>query len=157
LDEEGVESVTKWTAKRGINVFDKKFVFIPINENVHWSLCVVVNPGHINEDAEDGPMACLLFLDSLKAHSKKKISKQVRKWLNSEWWRIRGDGDVGQTTLFNSKTAFPLLTPTSESLLFLSSFYNAVFRANSNQPFHQSLTRTTAGIVVSLCVAMLLL
>jgi Ulp1 family protease len=34
----------------------KKYIFIPINQRLHWSLCVVVNPGAIlNEVEEYGP------------------------------------------------------------------------------------------------------
>ena len=28
-------------------MFDKKFIFVPVNSDLHWSLCVVVNPGQI--------------------------------------------------------------------------------------------------------------
>ena len=31
----------------GIDIFKKKFVFVPINKDLHWSLCVIVNPGEI--------------------------------------------------------------------------------------------------------------
>lgn len=94
LDEEGASGVEKWTERKGINVFDKKFVFIPINENLHWSLCVVVNPGSIGKTGNDDPMTCLLFLDSLKAHRKQKVAKKVREWLNSEWQRIQQAADT---------------------------------------------------------------
>jgi Ulp1 family protease len=52
-----------WTKsrKKTIYVFEKKFLFIPINDDLHWSLCVVVNPGVVvrkspktkRKDAED--------------------------------------------------------------------------------------------------------
>jgi hypothetical protein len=29
--------------------FEKKFIFIPINKTLHWSQCVVINPGAIIE------------------------------------------------------------------------------------------------------------
>lgn len=32
---------------RKIPVFEKKFIFVPVNGDLHWSLCVVVNPGLI--------------------------------------------------------------------------------------------------------------
>ena len=47
LQKDGVEGVKKWTAKKGIDIFEKSFIFLPINENHHWSLCVIVNPGEI--------------------------------------------------------------------------------------------------------------
>ena len=41
------EYIMIWTVNKKINVFEKKLIFIPINANLHWSLCVVVNPGLI--------------------------------------------------------------------------------------------------------------
>ena len=45
LKSGGIDSVKSWTIKKGLNVFSKTFLFIPINQSLHWSLCVVVNPG----------------------------------------------------------------------------------------------------------------
>ena len=55
LKDEGLEAVSKWTENKNINVFEKKLVFIPVNADLHWSLCVVVNPGLIanNLDRSD--------------------------------------------------------------------------------------------------------
>ena len=41
--------------EKNINVFEKKLVFIPVNADFHFSLCVVVNPGLIanNLDRSD--------------------------------------------------------------------------------------------------------
>ena len=47
LLKDGTASVISWTAKKKINVFKKRIVFLPINASLHWSLCVVVNPGLI--------------------------------------------------------------------------------------------------------------
>ena len=98
LVKEGVEGVKTWTEKKNINIFEKRLIFIPINENLHWTLCVVVNPGAIisssfNDDAKnpgDLPLPCMIFFDSLTdAHSKSRIQLIVLKWLNSEWKRIK--------------------------------------------------------------------
>jgi len=86
LREDGPKAVSSWTAKKNINVFKKRLVFLPINESLHWSLCVIVNPGSINCNGND--LSCILFLDSLKAHRKGRISKYVRDWLNYEWKRL---------------------------------------------------------------------
>jgi len=57
LKDEGPEAVSSWTAKKNINIFKKKFVFIPVNADLHWSLCVVVNAGLIANwyDSENVP------------------------------------------------------------------------------------------------------
>jgi Ulp1 family protease len=48
LDKKGTKEVASWTRneKKIIDIFEKKFIFVPVNGKKHWSLCVVVNPGH---------------------------------------------------------------------------------------------------------------
>jgi hypothetical protein len=118
LEKNDADSVTRWTEKRGVDIFTKKFIFIPINKSFHWSLCVVINPGAIikhkkllsndsdkNDDnipSSDDPFPCLLHFDSLLAHSASAVSGRVRKWLNSEWRRLRSH-HLDQAP-FNSKS-----------------------------------------------------
>ena len=91
LREDGPDAVKKWNAK--IDIFAKKFIFISINESLHWSLCVVVNPGAIlnnlkelNEAPADEELyPCILFFDSLKVHQKQVVARNIRNWLNWEW------------------------------------------------------------------------
>ena len=47
LRSEGAKAVQSWTANKNINVFKKRLIFVPVNADLHWSLCVVVNPGLI--------------------------------------------------------------------------------------------------------------
>ena len=47
LKNEGTQAVSSWTANKNINVFKKRLIFVPVNADLHWSLCVVVNPGLI--------------------------------------------------------------------------------------------------------------
>jgi Ulp1 family protease len=94
LSETSVEEVMKWTVNKNINVFDKKFIFIPVNQTLHWSLTVIVNPGSILKDGNyqdkpDSSMPCILFFDSLKAHKKNFVAKKLHQWLNSEWKRLK--------------------------------------------------------------------
>ncbi|KAF8826238.1 hypothetical protein HHX47_DHR5000213 [Lentinula edodes] len=39
----GYENVRRWTSK--FDIFEKKFVIVPINENQHWCLAIVYQPG----------------------------------------------------------------------------------------------------------------
>lgn len=112
LSTEGPGAVRSWTARKKINIFEKRLIFVPINKDLHWSLCVVVNPGSIlltadrsigknnnnnnNDDKIDqkprytssDPLPCLIFLDSLRMHNKRKVAKHLHLWLNAEWDRI---------------------------------------------------------------------
>ena len=47
LKRKGVDAVSSWTKNKNINVFTKQLIFVPVNADLHWSLCVVVNPGLI--------------------------------------------------------------------------------------------------------------
>merc|ERR1711862_652505 len=98
LQKKGPSGVSRWTSKKNINIFTKTFIFIPINESLHWSLCVVCNPGRIetavkyyeSNDREknkmkDEVMPCIIFMDSLKAHRKLRVASNVYKWLNFKW------------------------------------------------------------------------
>ena len=74
----------KWT--KHINLFKKRIIFIPIQEGIHWSLCVVINPGKIKNNANSNPedeISYILLLDSLKLHGKLNILKNIRRWLNN--------------------------------------------------------------------------
>ncbi|KND03823.1 hypothetical protein, variant [Spizellomyces punctatus DAOM BR117] len=42
-DRSGYDRVKKWTSK--IDIFKKRYIFIPINENMHWYLALIYNPG----------------------------------------------------------------------------------------------------------------
>lgn len=75
---------------------------VAVNRGLHWSLCVVVNPGHIAEHVvlqnnkgegwqKDKPFPCILMLDSLDMHKKRTIARTIRLWLNSEWARLHPD------------------------------------------------------------------
>jgi Ulp1 family protease len=102
LRKNSPEDIAKWTKNKGINVFEKQLVFIPVNQTLHWSLCVIVNPGSIANchNAVDSDESALwpgiFFFDSLKAHRMGQVTKDVRKWLNTECKRLY---DTDQSTL----------------------------------------------------------
>ncbi|KAG0377638.1 hypothetical protein BGX24_005741 [Mortierella sp. AD032] len=43
-------SIKSWTAK--VDIFSKKYIIVPIHENLHWYLVVIVNPGLLLQMAE---------------------------------------------------------------------------------------------------------
>ncbi|ETK72922.1 hypothetical protein L915_20074 [Phytophthora nicotianae] len=142
--DERFARVARWTQKE-TNLFDNRFLFIPINDSFHWSVAVFCNPGSaiikkhrkvrrrrrmitarssdtrevvdlvdggdqherpleaasndgdsVEEEIEEEEVLscqedrlayppCLLFLDSLRCHRKKKFTKMLRDYLECEW------------------------------------------------------------------------
>lgn len=65
---------------RGVDIFQKAYVLIPIHEQVHWSLVIICIP---DKEDESGPI--ILHLDSLGLHSSSLVFKNIRRFLNEEW------------------------------------------------------------------------
>ncbi len=87
---QGFNSVRKWT--KDINIFKKKYLFVPVNLDHHWSLVVVCNPGSICNpssivDDDDREISAFVFMDSLKCHPLKQICQILRKYLEKQWER----------------------------------------------------------------------
>lgn len=82
------ERVKKWTRK--VNVFEKDFVFIPVNQSFHWSLIIICHPGHMWEvptainGSSDGD-ACILHLDSMEGCHRGVVDAHIRNYLFQEW------------------------------------------------------------------------
>ena len=118
LRDEGTDSVQSWTEKKNINIFKKKLVFIPINESSHWSLCVLVNPGNV-EDSCTNPKkeySCMLFMDSLRMHDSNDIKKNIYRWLNNEWNRLKSGNTSSQASSSDEpnvfyRKSFPCISP----------------------------------------------
>ena len=144
---EGVKEVSSWTAKKNINVFEKKLIFIPINKTLHWSLCVVVNPGAIitsasasvddgdDNDWKDQPLPCILFFDSLNMHRKTRVHRDVSKWLNAEWQRMKGSDQRGPFHKKSWKIYDPQGTPGIELYDFVDFCVSSSYPNTASQLF----------------------
>ena len=79
--------VKNWT--KGVDIFTKSFLMIPVHSNLHWSLVIVCYP---NGTDERQPM--MLHLDSMTqhgGHNSEVVSKTVRRYLSKEWKTQKGD------------------------------------------------------------------
>ncbi|XAR48496.1 Ulp1 peptidase [Bertholletia excelsa] len=87
------QRVRKWTRK--VNLFEKDYVFIPVNFNYHWSLIVICHPGEVdkfpgkmaNEDLKKSQkVPCILHMDSIKGNHtglKDLVQSQLPQQQNS--------------------------------------------------------------------------
>jgi len=65
---------------KGVNIFHKAYILLPIHETVHWSLVIICIP---DKEDESGPI--LLHLDSLGLHSSRLIFENIKSFLREEW------------------------------------------------------------------------
>ena len=95
--------VTKsWTKK--FDMFSKDFLFIPIHDQLHWSLIIVCHPGaqikmptcNVKE-IKKHEEAFMIHLDSLRppgGHGSDKIAKLIKRYLQNEWTaKLKQEGD----------------------------------------------------------------
>lgn len=129
LKKDGWQKVKHWTRIRDRDpktgkvrftnpIFDQNLIFITINEGKHWSQCVVVNPGCIEnsfiEDEEkkaELELSCLIFMDSLGLHNPDEIWENIVSWLNG-LWRCKNNGSIKNP--FSDRNKFPVILPKGE-------------------------------------------
>ncbi|XP_019421769.1 PREDICTED: ubiquitin-like-specific protease 1D isoform X2 [Lupinus angustifolius] len=64
---------------KGVNIFQKPYILIPIHEDLHWSLIIICIP---DKEDESGPI--ILHLDSLGLHSSKSVFNNIKSYLLDE-------------------------------------------------------------------------
>uniref|UniRef100_A0A7N0TW01 Ubiquitin-like protease family profile domain-containing protein n=1 Tax=Kalanchoe fedtschenkoi TaxID=63787 RepID=A0A7N0TW01_KALFE len=67
--KEAFERVRKWT--RDVDLFEKDYIFIPVNFSLHWSLIIICHPGELTNIKDDrmdksSKVTCILHMDSLR-------------------------------------------------------------------------------------------
>jgi len=118
----GVLQVQFYT--RRIDIFEKRLILIPIGKDDHWTLCAVVNPGHVNSKKKgNNPCPCMIYFDSM-GNQDESVHQQIIMWLNSQWELERKDS----TKPFNTKT-FPIYYPKSKicCIFALCFTYHVIF------------------------------
>ncbi|CAL5056092.1 unnamed protein product [Urochloa decumbens] len=68
---------------KGVNIFHRPYIILPIHGMAHWSLVIICMPGI------SGPI--ILHLDSLGMHRSTKILKTVGGYLVKEWQELKKD------------------------------------------------------------------
>ncbi|XP_009415107.2 probable ubiquitin-like-specific protease 2B isoform X2 [Musa acuminata AAA Group] len=78
--------VRRWTQK--VNIFDKEYIFIPVNFSLHWSLLVICHPGEVanleDNEIESDKVPCILHMDSIKGcHN--GLKNIIQSYIWEEW------------------------------------------------------------------------
>uniref|UniRef100_A0A6N2MIM7 Ubiquitin-like protease family profile domain-containing protein n=1 Tax=Salix viminalis TaxID=40686 RepID=A0A6N2MIM7_SALVM len=85
------QRVCKWTRK--LNIFEKDYIFIPVNYSLHWSLIVICHPD--DESGNSLKVPCILHMDSIRG-SHKGLKNLIQSYLYEEW-RERHNETVDDT------------------------------------------------------------
>ncbi|KAL5705402.1 Ulp1 peptidase [Ranunculus cassubicifolius] len=137
--------VRKWTRK--VNLFEKDYVFIPVNFNLHWSLIVICHPGEVPtfEDEEVDialKVPCILHMDSIKG-SHKGLKDLVQSYLWEEWKERHPDHEPSDdlSSKFSNLRFVPLELPQQENSFDCGLFllhYVEQFLEDAPNHFHPS-------------------
>jgi len=83
---DGYDRVKKWTKK--VNIFEKDFIVVPVNEKLHWYLCIICYANRENKEPDDAfKKSCILIFDSLPNanDTRSETCKNLRAYLTKEW------------------------------------------------------------------------
>ncbi|XP_071723173.1 LOW QUALITY PROTEIN: ubiquitin-like-specific protease 1D [Rutidosis leptorrhynchoides] len=85
-DKDGIfDKFRRWW--KGVDLFQKAYVLIPIHDALHWSLVIICVR---DKEEEDGPI--ILHLDSLGFHCSRSIFKDIKSFLRNEWDHLKQAG-----------------------------------------------------------------
>lgn len=109
--------VRKWTRK--INIFEKDYIFIPVNFSLHWSLLVICHPGEVgilkDGEVKDSPIVpCILHMDSLKGNHS-GLKDIIQSYLLEEWKERHPEATEDYTSEFSNLRFVPLELPQQEN------------------------------------------
>ncbi|XP_077216860.1 putative ubiquitin-like-specific protease 2B isoform X2 [Tasmannia lanceolata] len=112
------QRVRKWTRK--VNIFEKDYIFVPVNFNLHWSLIVICHPGEVAlfEDHEIDKalkVPCILHMDSIKGNHQ-GLKNLVQSYLWEEWKERHEESSKDFQLKFSNLRFVPLELPQQENL-----------------------------------------
>ncbi len=146
----GMWNASQWMSRRkSCDIFQRHEVYLPVNLNRHWPLCVLMNPSKAREFAtanvkdDSCEIPIMLHFDSLHHHNSSVVGNNVRRFLNFNWKQFHK-----RDNFIFSQTNYPIICPVGKILhvvlLYLISFlclmviisllYNFfAIRSNSNK------------------------
>ncbi|XVE49475.1 hypothetical protein DITRI_Ditri01bG0085200 [Diplodiscus trichospermus] len=111
------QRVHKWTRK--VDIFEKDYVFVPVNYSLHWSLIVICHPGEVTTFKDDPTenllkVPCILHMDSIRG-SHRGLKDLFRRYLFEEWkQRHKDTADDVPSKIFHLQFV-PLELPQQEN------------------------------------------
>ncbi|XP_042434075.1 probable ubiquitin-like-specific protease 2B isoform X2 [Zingiber officinale] len=135
--------VRKWTRK--VNIFEKDYIFIPVNFNLHWSLLIICHPGEVGnlkgDEVDSCKVPCILHMDSIKG-SHNGLKNIIQSYMWEEWKERHTEASDDDSSKFLNLRFVSLEVPQQENSfdcgLFLLHYVELFLQeAPSNfDPFH---------------------
>ncbi|CAA7037749.1 unnamed protein product [Microthlaspi erraticum] len=147
--KEAYQRVQKWT--KNVDIFEKDYIFVPINCSFHWSLIIICHPGEsVPSHAENTPrVPCILHLDSIKGSHKGGLINIFPSYLHEEWKARNGDATIDFSKTPNMQLISLELPQQGNSFdcgLFLL-HYMELFVAQAPAKFNPSLIPRSANFL----------
>lgn len=84
LTSHGSKRVEIWNCNK--DLFQKEIIFIPINLDYHWLICVIINPNNNYNKFQPRPIKPqIMVLDSADVYNKTIIANNICNWIKDEW------------------------------------------------------------------------
>ncbi|KAF5786732.1 putative Ulp1 peptidase [Helianthus annuus] len=115
--KEAFQRVRKWTKK--VDIFQKDYIFIPVNFRLHWSLIIICHPGevaHFTDDEMESSLKvpCILHMDSIKGHHR-GLEPCIKYYLWEEWKERNTDASEHISTKIQDLRFIRLEVPQQEN------------------------------------------
>ncbi|XP_034958425.1 sentrin-specific protease 6-like [Zootoca vivipara] len=130
--------VKSWT--RDVDIFEKDFIFVPINEDEHWVLAVICFPGLTNPVYERNPYSkkvkfstickqpCILLMDSLRGPFPSHIFQILQEWLEVEWEVKKGTKRSFTECVINLNLEVPQQNNNSDCGIYVLQYAESFFK-----------------------------
>ncbi|KAH1040315.1 hypothetical protein J1N35_042058 [Gossypium stocksii] len=111
------QRVHKWTRK--VDIFEKDYIFIPVNYSLHWSLIVICHPGEVAKLKDDATenllkVPCILHMDSIRG-SHRGLKNLFQSYLSEEWKQRHKEAADDVPSKFLNLQFVPLELPQQEN------------------------------------------
>lgn len=116
IDYQGVK---KWT--KDVDLFAKRYVFVPICDSYHWSLIIVANLNMLEDVLESESRGTgsnsprIIYLDSLDPKRGTEFGKTIRRYLVEEWLtrkkKVQPNSFTHKETASLFEAALPIFKP----------------------------------------------
>nr|KJB77564.1 hypothetical protein B456_012G143900 [Gossypium raimondii] len=142
------QRVHKWTRK--VDIFEKDYIFIPVNYSLHWSLIVICHPGEVAKLKDDATenllkVPCILHMDSIRG-SHRGLKNLFQSYLTEEWKQRHKEAADDVPSKFLNLQFVPLELPQQENSFDCGLFLlHYVERFLLQAPINFSPSKTTGS------------